>query len=217
MTDPKNSAEFVSFQSASKFLAPIARTKRSRPSKPGQPAIQLRIENALRLDATDDLITTAVAFPDKLLVVACNGDSVSVPWSAIRALQKLPVEQRAQFEIEKFGSYLHWPEADIHLDLDGFRTAVTPELREAAKLTLRAHNEMLGAAMRRLRERAGIHQSQIAGVSERQVRRAEKGEVQPRMDTYRALAEAHGLSVNDYLNALAEEAARADANTESSP
>lgn len=176
-------------------------------SRPEQSAEQRRIEHALRLDATDDLIATAVAFADKLLVIASNGDALSVPWSAVRALRELPAEQRPRFEIEEFGSYLHWPGADIHLDLDGLRTAVIPELREAAQVKLRTHNERLGAAMRRLRERAGIRQSEVVGVSERQIRRAENGEVQPRLATYQALANAHRLPLNDYLNAIAEEAA----------
>ena len=49
-----------------------------------------------------------------------------------------------------------------------------------------------------------LRQSDIEGVSPRQVRRIENGEVRARTTTLKSFAEAHGLSVNDYLNHLSE-------------
>lgn len=152
------------------------------------------------------LIANAVALPERLLVTTCAMENVSVPWDALPALARLPVGERDQFQVEEFGSYLHWPAADVHLDVEALRVAVDPVWKAQATAALRAHNERLGRAMRALREDAGLDQRAIVGLSERQVRRVEKGEVQPRVSTYEAFAAAHQMALAAYLDAVAARA-----------
>ena len=180
-------------------MAPMRQTPQS--------LIQDRIAHSSQVRGTNQLIATAAAFKDRLVVVACDGETVVVPWKAVRALNTMPPEQRSRFEGDVYGSFLHWPDSDIHIDLDGLRMAIAPVRQAGAARQRQAHNESLGAAMRRLRERAGIRQHTIQGLSARQVHRVEQGLVQPRLATYELLARAHGLTVNAYLNAVAEEAA----------
>lgn len=59
-------------------------------------------------------------------------------------------------------------------------------------------------AIRTLREERGLTQADIAGLTERQVRRVEQGESTPRTQTLRKLAAAHGLSLDGYLKELAK-------------
>jgi hypothetical protein len=179
--------------------APIRRTPQS--------LIQDRITHASQVRGTNQLIATAAAFKHQLVVVSCSGETVIVPWKAVRALKAMPPEQRSCFEVDVHGSFLHWPDSDIHIDLDGLRMAIDPVRQAEAARQRQTHNESLGAAMRRLRERAGIRQHTIEGLSVRQIHRVEQGLVQPRLATYERLARAHGLTVNAYLNAVAEEAA----------
>jgi len=49
-------------------------------------------------------------------------------------------------------------------------------------------------------------QSAVEGLTARQIRRAEKGEVRPRVATYALLAAAHNQSLSAYLDAVAAEA-----------
>ena len=62
----------------------------------------------------------------------------------------------------------------------------------------------MGRAIKAFRTEDKLRQRDIEGISTRQVRRIEKGEVRPRTDTLRHFARAHGLSLNEYLNRLAE-------------
>lgn len=172
------------------------------------PRLPQRVIHAWRIGAQHALIANAVALPERLLVTTCAMENVSVPWDALPALARLPVEERDQFEVEEFGSYLHWPAADVHLDVEALRVAVDPVLKAQAGARMRAHNERIGRAMRALREDAGLDQRAIVGLSERQVRRVEKGEVQPRLRTYEAFAAAHRLALQPYLDAVAAKAAR---------
>ncbi|MCB9520196.1 MAG: helix-turn-helix domain-containing protein [Myxococcales bacterium] len=173
-------------------------------------AVPKRVVDAWRLGAAGELIANAVALTDRLLVVSCALDRTDVPWTALPALATLSEGERAAFVVEEHGSFLHWPQADVHLDLDGLRVASSPARRRAAERLVRDHDAQLGAAIRSLREDAGLRQRDIQDLTERQLRRVEAGQVRPRVATYEALAAAHGLALADYLNAIADRAARGE-------
>lgn len=48
------------------------------------------------------------------------------------------------------------------------------------------------------REERGLTQSDIDGLTSRQVRRLEEGDTIPQIETLRRLAAAHGMTVDDY-------------------
>jgi transcriptional regulator with XRE-family HTH domain len=73
---------------------------------------------------------------------------------------------------------------------------------EAAKAL---HSGRYGPAIAKLRLRIGLQQSQIAGLSERQVRRIEKGECTT-YESLRRLASAHRMDLQSYLRELAAHA-----------
>lgn len=60
-----------------------------------------------------------------------------------------------------------------------------------------------GEAVAALRKQCGLKQAEIQGLSERQVRRIEKGE-RTKVDTLAILAKSHGLSLKAYLDKIAE-------------
>jgi hypothetical protein len=117
-------------------------------------------------------------------------------------MKSIPGAQRSSFEVDEDGSYVHWPGPDIHVDLDAIRAALDPKSRakaEAAKVT---RNKRYGAAVARLRAARGLKQSDIKGLSERHVRRIEKGEGAS-SDALRRLAESHGMRLDKYLREVA--------------
>jgi transcriptional regulator with XRE-family HTH domain len=65
-----------------------------------------------------------------------------------------------------------------------------------------------GKAIRPLRERHGLSQKEIPGLSDRQVRRREDGNTVPHSSSQKKLAAAHGMGVNAYLSELAQLSAR---------
>jgi hypothetical protein len=118
------------------------------------------------------------------------------------SLKRIPSAERGRFVVDEDGSCIHWPGPDIHLDLDAIRAAIDPEARARAEAARAVHDSRYGGAIAKLRLRMGLKQSEIKGLSERQVRRIEKGEG----TTYEALgrlAAAHRMDLESYLRELA--------------
>ena len=65
------------------------------------------------------------------------------------------------------------------------------------------HDALFGRALASVRRRHDLRQTDIPGLSARQLSRIESGS-RPRAATLRQLATAHGLDTNVYLNEIAE-------------
>ncbi len=127
-----------------------------------------------------------------------------VPVRSLATLADQPQSVLRNFTIDPDGSFLHWPDLDAHLGWSQFLQAVVPEeLRKAQQRTV-GFNERYGAAIRKVREAVGLPQSMIAGLTERQLRRIEFGECRATSRAIAALAKAHGLGANAYLERLAK-------------
>lgn len=165
--------------------------------------IPRRVLNAWRLGAQHDLIADVQVAGHTLMVQTCAMDRLEVPFRSLRALAAIPTPDRATVIVADDGSYLHWPAADIHLDLEVLRLAIDPDAQERAKLDRLRHDRRFGEAVAAVRQRHGLRQTDIAGVSARQVRRIEAGAF-PRSATLAQLAAAHGLELEPYLSAVAD-------------
>jgi hypothetical protein len=164
-----------------------------------------RILNAWRIGAQDELIADAVALQGGLLVLSCAMKRIEVPWSELQEVSRADVKSWGALQVAEDGSYLHWPGPDIHLDFRALQRMVDPAAREAASVERLKSLQGFGAAVAALRRAAGLTQSAIEGVTARQVRRIESGEVFPRVSTLAKLAAAHGQSTGSYLERLARE------------
>ena len=162
-----------------------------------------RVLDAWRSGAQDKLIADAVALPDRLLVVSCALDRLEVPFSSVRVLSEMAPEERPVFEVDADGSYLYWPGADVHLDLESLRFAVDERTRGQAQLDAAKKSKRVGAAIAELRRRRGLASAGIGGLSDRQVRRIEQGLCVPRTATFEKLALAHEMTLSEYLDLLA--------------
>jgi len=150
-----------------------------------------------------DSIAAATVVGERLIVVSCAFDPFEIGFDAYPALTRIPVAERAEFEIEEDGVFLHWPEADVHLDLHDIRLALDPKLRAKSRTQKLAHDQAFGNAVRTLRQQHGIAQASIPGLSSRHVRRIENGYV-PGLEAIDALARAHGLDPDAYLELVTE-------------
>jgi transcriptional regulator with XRE-family HTH domain len=81
--------------------------------------------------------------------------------------------------------------------------------RKRARLDSIRNNESIGAAIRELRQSNNITAGEINGISDRQVRRIERGHSVPRSATLEKLASAHGMILKDYLDSLASNISQA--------
>ncbi len=161
-----------------------------------------RIISAWTFDMQKQTIADAKVFDDRILIVACDLQEYEVPFSSIPALKRLPAEEHKHYEIVSDGSYIHWPDSDIHLDLDAFRYATDDIYKEKVDRESLIRNKNYGEAIAKFRKSYGLRQSDIPGLSERQVRRVEHGG-SITSNVVKSLASAHGLEANDYLDQLA--------------
>ena len=165
-------------------------------------SVPRRVLNTWTQNSQDQLIAKAGVSEDRLFLLSCGLDPYEVAFDNMPSLKRIPVSQRANFIVDEDGSYIHWPGPDVHIDLDAVRATIDPEARARAEVFKALHNSRHGAAIAKLRLASGLKQSEIEGLSERQVRRIERGEG----TTYEALsrlASAHHMDVNEYLRKIA--------------
>lgn len=127
-----------------------------------------------------------------------------VPVDKLPPLKDLSREVLRAFEVDPDGSFVHWPGPDIHLGWTQFLQAINPEELRKARQQTEGFNSRYGAAIRKLRVKAGIPQSRVEGLTERQVRRIEQGECRATSAALKALAAAHGLDANHYMDQIAK-------------
>ena len=161
-----------------------------------------RILAAWEANAASKLIADASVAGDQLLVRSCDFSLYEIPFESVKALAGLDAIRREQFKIASDGSYLHWEIGDIHLDLDSLRYGADPELRAKKDRERLLHDKRFGATVAAVRRIHGLTQASFPGLSEREMRRIEKGETLPRSATLAILAKAHGMSLSDYLSVL---------------
>jgi hypothetical protein len=165
-----------------------------------------RVLRAWQLGAEDRLIADASTSNNTLFVLSCSMKEHAIPFDAFEALKALPARERDQFQIADDGSYLHWPSSDVHVDLDALRYATDPGWRKKVDLDRTTRDARFGAAVASLRKRHRLNQTDIQGVSERQIRRIEQGS-RPRVRTLELMAKGHGLTLEAYLSMIAKQMA----------
>jgi hypothetical protein len=162
-----------------------------------------RLVFARAADAEDKLIASASLDGDHIVVWSCEPRPFRVPISAIRALADMPPGSLPDFHLSESGSRIHWDEGDIDLSLETLRVHADPAFKVKKQREVRNEVRRYAKAIRDVREERGLKQSEIPGLSEREVRRLESGDHVPQYGSLEKLATAHGLDVNKYLAELA--------------
>jgi hypothetical protein len=165
-------------------------------------SVPKRVLTAWLRNAQAELVAEATVAGHRLIVVSCEPRTYEVGFDEMPALRKVQPRDRESFELAEDGSFIHWPSADIHLDLDAIRAVIDPKWRKKSERIRQMHGREYGVAMAVLRKDHRLRQTDIAGVSERQLRRIEEsGAVSVR--TIELLARAHRMTLPHYLDAVA--------------
>jgi ribosome-binding protein aMBF1 (putative translation factor) len=101
-------------------------------------------------------------------------------------------------------AFIPWPDLDVHVGWNQFLQAADPAELHSARQRSADFNRRYGAAIRKIRKEAGIAQAKVQGITERQLRRIEQGECRATVNALRALAKAHCLDVNAYMEEVAK-------------
>jgi len=112
------------------------------------------------------------------------------------------LEQLQNFELDEFGNYIYWPELDVHLDLDSFKRELYPEFRKKEIAKALARTKRFGARMKAYRLEQKKRQSDFDGLSDKQIRRYESGEMAPTYKAIASIADAFGLQPSEYIDAI---------------
>ncbi|MDQ3604863.1 MAG: DUF2442 domain-containing protein [Gemmatimonadota bacterium] len=139
--------------------------------------------------------------------------SRTFPIRRIPSLERLPAEEWPRFEIDEDGSFLHWTEHDLHLGVSQLLQAVDPAYLADIETT-RYSKDYTGAAVAEMRESCSLRQSDIPGLSERQVRRIERGISRLTSDAAAKFATVFGKSLREFLDEMARRVARLRAEAE---
>ena len=156
-----------------------------------------RVCYALGRDGSRGSIIDAYLAGDSLLVRGPKHRMLHVPTDKLSSLRSQPRDVLRNFRIDRDGSFIHWPDINVHLDWNQFLQAVEPAELHKAQQRSSGFNRRYGAAIRKLRAQ-GIPQANVEGITERQLRRIEQGECRATMNALRDPAKAHGLDVNIY-------------------
>jgi hypothetical protein len=178
------------------------------------PPLPARVLRAWEMGAENELIADASVAGGILFVLSCALERLDVPIRKIPALAGIGAKDLLCLEVSPDGSYLHWPKADVHLDLGSVRYVIDPVWRARTDAARVAQHAQFGGAVRAIREARGVTQGAIEGLSARHVRRIEGG-LCPKVATLRLLAKAHGMELDQYLSAVAAEAERLQGARES--
>lgn len=162
----------------------------------------------LALDSKDyeNRIIDAWWEDDTLVIVSPRKDGfdkLRVPLEKLSVLQNYKKEDLENYEIDEDGIFIYWPNMDIHLSWEQFEQIIDQEAYLKAKQQSEIFNKDYGAAIRNLREKHGLHQSDIKGLTPRQVGRIERGECRATHNALTKFAKAHNMSVSNYMNELA--------------
>ena len=140
----------------------------------------------------------------RLVLLAPTFRRIAVPLELLEKYIGHDIEEVRNFEIDEDGSFLFWPHADVHLGWEQLVALVDPREILRAKQNTDAFNATYGAAIRAMREENDLRQSDIKGLTERNLRRIEKGELRASKNALEALAAAHNLNVGEYMDAIAK-------------
>lgn len=148
-------------------------------------------------------ILNATIEGDCLNVVSSDFDKLVVPFSKLKELLRSSDDRLRNIEIDEDGSFVFWPELDVHMGWEQFHQLLDPPTALRAKQRSGEFNHRYGRAIRSLRESKGLRQTDIEGLTARQVSRIENGESRATPSTIQKFAKAHGLTPSRFMAAVA--------------
>lgn len=151
-----------------------------------------------------DRIFDARVERDILRVVSPGFDRMEIPLSKIPQFKKAKPAQILNFEIDEDGSFIYWPNLDVHLGWRQLQQLIDPEAALKASQKNEDFNKRYGKAVQTLREAAGLEREDIRGLSEKQLGRIEKGDCRLTTNAIEALSKALEIDRNEYMKKLAE-------------
>lgn len=138
-----------------------------------------------------------------LVVVSTDFEKIEIPIKDVPPLRLRGFDERVrQIEVDEDGAFIFWPDLDVHLGWEQLKAILDPRSALKAEQKSSDFNRRFGSAIRQLRKRYKLKQSEIPEMSDRQIQRIESGQCRATSRAIKSLAEAHRLSPNEYLEKI---------------
>ena len=167
------------------------------------PSVVKRLVIALKRPAPWEGILDAYVLEDSLVLVLGDMSVRDLPIGMLPRVGRLGPAAVGRFEIDSAGSYLYWPDLDVHMGPSQMLQAVDPTYLADVEIR-RYEMENVSQALLDMRYGRRLKQTEIPGLSERHVRRLEKEKVRLTVDAATRFASAFGLTLSGFLDELSE-------------
>ena len=165
------------------------------------PLVVKRLVIALKRSAPWEGILDAYVLADSLVVVLGDMSAREFPIRRLPRIRRFEPAVLSHFEIDSAGSYLYWPDRDVHMGPSQMLQAVNPMY--LAEVEIRRYQmENVSQSLLDMRNDRRLKQTEIPGLSERHVRRLEKEEVRLTVEAATKFASAFGLTLSEFLDEL---------------
>ena len=167
------------------------------------PLVVKRLVIALRRPAPWEGILDAYLLEDSLVVVLGDMSVREFPISRLPNVSRFEPAVVGNFHIDSAGSYLYWPDRDVHMGPSQMLQAVDPMYLSDVEIR-RYGMERVSLALLDMRNDRDLKQTEISGLSERHVRRLEREEVRLTVEAATKFSSAFGLTLSKFLDELSE-------------
>jgi hypothetical protein len=166
-----------------------------------------RLLTALDISENDERILDAWWEKDIFVVVSPSIEGfkkLHVPLGKLPSLKEFSNKKLSSYEIDEDGIFVYWPDFDVHLGWEQFEQAVDEKAVFKAKQESAEFNKCYGTAIKSLRKKNKLRQSDINGLTARQIGRIERGECRAMYKALSKLAKSHNMNISDYMDELSK-------------
>ena len=167
------------------------------------PSVVKRMVIALKRPAPWEGILDAYVLEESLVVVLGDMSVREFPIKRLPRIRRFKPAALQRFEIDSAGSYLYWPERDVHMGPSQMLQAVDPMYLADVEIR-RYEMEKVSLALLDMRKERQLRQGEIPGLSERHVRRLEREEARLTVDAATKFAGAFGQTQSEFLDELSQ-------------
>jgi len=179
------------------------------------PTVVKRLVIALKRPAPWEGILDAYVLDDFLVVVLGDMSVREFPVNRLPRVMRLEPALVGRFVIDSAGSYLHWPDLDVHMGPSQMLQAVDPMYLSDVEIR-RYQMENVSQVLLDMRNDRQLKQTDIPGLSGRHVRRLEKEAARLTVDAATKFASAFGMTLSGFLDELSERITALRERTETS-
>ena len=162
-----------------------------------------RLIIALTRPAPWEGILDAYVLDGFLMVVLGDMSVREFPIDRLPRVRRFEPAVVGRFVIDSAGSYLHWPDRDVHMGPSQMLQAVDPMYLSDVEIR-RYQMENVSQVLLEMRNDRQLKQTDIPGLSGRHVRRLEKEAARLTVDAATKFARAFGMTLSGFLDELSE-------------